>query len=174
MKKLSNMSLVLLLIVLGLAVATTGCKKKTKKSSEDSKSGTNIETTNGSTPSNPSESPVSEMEADKARIQTVYFDFDRSDIRSDMRDEVKNNADIFRKWTDWAVSVEGHCDERGTNEYNLALGERRATAAKQALVAEGISASRMNTVSYGEERPVDPGHSESSWTRNRRAEFRVR
>ena len=114
------------------------------------------------------------MDADKARIQTVYFDYDRSEIRSDMRDEVRTNADIFRTWPNWAISVEGHCDERGTNEYNLALGERRATAAKQALVAEGVDAGRVSTVSYGEERPSDPGQNETSWARNRRAEFKVR
>jgi peptidoglycan-associated lipoprotein len=114
------------------------------------------------------------MDADRARIQTVFFDYDQSNIRSDQRDKVKTNADIFRTWTEWQVNIEGHCDERGTNEYNLALGERRATAAKQALVSEGTDAGRVSTISYGEERPADPGHDETSWARNRRAEFRVR
>jgi peptidoglycan-associated lipoprotein len=114
------------------------------------------------------------MDADRARIQTVYFDYDKSDIRSDQRDKIRTDADIFRTWTEWAVTVEGHCDERGTNEYNLALGERRAAAAKQALIAEGVDAARLNTISYGEERPVDPGHDESAWSHNRRAEFKVR
>ena len=114
------------------------------------------------------------MDADRARIQTVYFDYDKSDIRADQRDKVKTNADIFRTWTNWQVNIEGHCDERGTNEYNLALGERRATAAKQALVAEGIAGTRITTISYGEERPVDPGHDEAAWAHNRRAEYKVK
>ena len=67
--------------------------------------------------------------------------------------------------------IEGHCDERGTNEYNLALGERRANAAKQYLTTAGISAGRLSTISYGEERPLDPGHTEAAWARNRRAHF---
>ena len=114
------------------------------------------------------------MDADRARIQVVYFDYDQSTVRSDQREKVRTNADIFRTWTQWQVSIEGHCDERGTNEYNLALGERRATAAKQALVAEGVDAARVSTISYGEERPADPGQNESAWARNRRAEFRVK
>jgi peptidoglycan-associated lipoprotein len=114
------------------------------------------------------------MDADRARIQTVYFDFNKSDIRADQRDKIKTDAEIFRTWTEWQISVEGYCDERGTNEYNLALSERRASAAKQALVAEGIATKRITTVSYGEERPADPGHDESAWSRNRRTEFRVK
>jgi len=114
------------------------------------------------------------MDADRARIVTVYFDYDRSDVRADQRDRIATDAEIFRRWADWPVSIEGHCDERGTVEYNLALGERRALAAKQALVAAGIEGARLSTVSYGEERPADPGHDETAWGKNRRAEFKTR
>jgi peptidoglycan-associated lipoprotein len=114
------------------------------------------------------------MDADKARIQTVQFDYDKNDIRADQRDKIKIDADIFRTWADWQISVEGYCDERGTSEYNLALGERRAKAAEKALVAEGISAKRITTISYGKERPADPGHDESAWSHNRRTEFKVK
>jgi peptidoglycan-associated lipoprotein len=114
------------------------------------------------------------MDADRARIVTVYFDYDKSDIRGDQRDRISTNADIFRKWGEWQVSIEGYCDERGTVEYNLALGERRATSAKQALAAAGVDATRITTVSYGEERPADPGHDEAAWAKNRRAEFRIK
>jgi len=112
------------------------------------------------------------IERDLARIQTVYFAFDRSEITPTEMEKVRANAEILQKWTDWTVSIEGHCDERGTNEYNLALGERRARAAQRALEAEGIDRGRISIISYGEERPADPGHTERSWSRNRRAEFK--
>ena len=114
-----------------------------------------------------------EMDRDIARIQTVYFSFDRSDITPTELEKFRGNAEILNKWPEWKITAEGHCDERGTNEYNLALGERRARAAQRALEAEGIADGRISIVSYGEERPADPGHTERSWDRNRRAEFQV-
>ncbi|MBU0691111.1 peptidoglycan-associated lipoprotein Pal [bacterium] len=114
-----------------------------------------------------------EMDRDIARIQIIYFAFDRSEITPTELEKVRSNAEILNKWPDWKVTIEGHCDERGTNEYNLALGERRARAAKRALEAEGIAAGRINLISYGEERPADPGHTERSWDRNRRDEFKI-
>jgi peptidoglycan-associated lipoprotein len=113
------------------------------------------------------------MDRDIARIQIIYFAFDRSEITPTELEKIRSNAEILNTWPDWQVTVEGHCDERGTNEYNLALGERRARAAKRALEAEGIAAERINFISYGEERPADPGHTERSWDRNRRAEFQI-
>src|SRR4029450_11430234 len=83
------------------------------------------------------------------------------------------NAVLLKRYSSWAVTVEGHCDERGTAEYNLALGERRAIAARAYLVSLGIAADRLRTVSYGKEFPFDPGHSETSWAKNRRAHFVV-
>ncbi len=175
MKRVLRISSLLLVMILSLAVATTGCKKKTKTSSEDGSGKPDIvDTGNGNTGDSTPPAPTDDEATAKSRIRTVYFDFDRSDVRPDMRDEIKENADIFREWSNWMITVEGHCDERGTTEYNLALGERRAIAAKQALVAEGIAATRLTTVSFGEERAVDPGHTESSWSRNRRAEFRAK
>ena len=105
------------------------------------------------------------------RLDTVYFDFDKSNIRSDQRSAMNRNAEILSKYKTVRIQIEGHCDERGTNEYNLALGQRRADAAKQYLVEYGISSSRISTVSYGEERPVDRGHNETSWSKNRRCAF---
>ena len=81
------------------------------------------------------------------------------------------NAGILKKYSSWTVTIEGHCDERGTAEYNLALGERRAVAARTYLVALGISADRLRTVSYGKEFPFDPGHDDGAWGKNRRAHF---
>jgi len=104
-------------------------------------------------------------------IQNIYFDFDKSSIRPDAREILKANAEIFTKNSAAKIVVEGYCDERGTAEYNMALGERRAQEAKQYLSNLGINASRMETVSYGEERPLDPGQNEAAWAQNRRVQF---
>ncbi len=101
-------------------------------------------------------------------MRIIYFDFDKYDIKPEFRDAIKYNAQQLNKDTSLRVTVEGHCDERGSTEYNLALGERRATAVQKALAAEGVDAKRMKVVSYGEERPVDPGHDEAAWAKNRR------
>ncbi len=104
-------------------------------------------------------------------IQNIYFDFDRSNIREDAREILKANAEIFRQKADAKIIVEGHCDERGTAEYNMALGERRAQETKQYLTNLGIDASRITTISYGEERPADDRSTEDAWAMNRRAQF---
>lgn len=103
--------------------------------------------------------------------KVIHFDFDRSDVKSDDYAIIKANADYMSLNMSKSVSVKGHCDERGTREYNLALGERRANAVKNALIAEGVSSSRITVVSYGEDSPVDEAHNEAAWAKNRRAEF---
>lgn len=103
--------------------------------------------------------------------KVVNFEFDRSEVRSEFYDVIKLNADYMALNSAANITIEGHCDERGTREYNLALGERRANAVKNALIAEGVSPSRINVISYGEERPVDAAHNETAWSKNRRAEF---
>jgi peptidoglycan-associated lipoprotein len=99
----------------------------------------------------------------------VFFDTDQSGIREDGRQTLTRQAEWLKKYTNYQITVEGHCDERGTREYNFALGERRANAAKQYLVAQGIPAARIRTVSLGKENPDPPGSDEGSWARNRRA-----
>lgn len=106
-------------------------------------------------------------------LKRVHFDFDRFDIRPGDMEVLKENAALLRKFPSVKVQIEGHCDERGTAEYNLALGERRANSTKNYLVSLGISADRLSTISYGEERPLDPGQNEEAWAKNRRAEFVV-
>jgi len=101
--------------------------------------------------------------------EDVYFEFDKSTLDSMSQDILSRKADWMRDNSDVVVSIEGHCDERGTNEYNLALGERRAESVKSFLVDLGIEAYRISTVSYGEERPVDTGQNEEAWAKNRRA-----
>lgn len=107
-------------------------------------------------------------------VKDIYFDFDKSNIRPDAREVLKANADYFLKNSSAAVVIEGHCDERGTAEYNMALGQRRAEEAKKYLVNLGVKESKMKTVSYGKERPVDPGHDEAAWAKNRRDHFVVK
>jgi peptidoglycan-associated lipoprotein len=101
----------------------------------------------------------------------INFDFDKSNIRPDAREILKANADFFLKNGVDSVVIEGHCDARGTAEYNMALGERRAREAKKYLVNLGVKDSKMKTISYGKERPLDPGNDEAAWAKNRRAHF---
>jgi peptidoglycan-associated lipoprotein len=102
-------------------------------------------------------------------FKPVFFGLDNADLSPEGRAALDENATILKTYSTWTVTIEGHCDERGTAEYNLALGDRRAEAAKAYLVSLGIPASRVRTVSYGKEFPFDPGHDESAWARNRRA-----
>jgi peptidoglycan-associated lipoprotein len=106
-------------------------------------------------------------------LQTVYFDFDRSNVRADARPVLRTNGDLLRQAA-VEVRLEGYCDERGDEEYNLALGERRANSVKQYLENLGVGAGQMRTLSYGEAKPAVPGHTEDAWKYNRRVEFHVR
>ena len=103
----------------------------------------------------------------------IYFDYDRSELKADAKAVLKKKAEYLRKYPQLSIRIEGHCDERGTNEYNLALGERRANVAFKYLNAMGITGDRLTTVSYGEERPADSGNNERAWSKNRRDEFKV-
>ncbi|MCX6601144.1 MAG: peptidoglycan-associated lipoprotein Pal [bacterium] len=175
-RKFTHLLPVIAVLVIALAVAVTGCKKKMPPEAPPPPP-PKVEEVAPPAPDTTGQAAREQqanMDADRARIVTVYFEYDKSEVRADQRDRIATNAEIFRRWTDWRLSIEGNCDERGTVEYNLALGERRAMAAKQALVAAGIEAARVSTVSYGEERPADPGHDETAWAKNRRAEFRAR
>ena len=104
-------------------------------------------------------------------VRDAYFDFNKADVRADARDALGKTADFLRNYPQIRVTVEGHCDERGSTEYNLALGDRRAGAVKQYLVSLGISADRLSTVSFGKEKPFCNEHNESCWQQNRRGHF---
>lgn len=132
--------MVVLLVVLGLAL--TGCARKTKSS------------------------PKAE-----GGLQKIHFDFDKYNIKSEYEGALKGNAKWMQDNSGKKVTIEGHCDERGSNEYNMALGDRRANSTKKYMQNLGISADKMSTVSYGKERPVCTQHNESCWWQNRRAEF---
>lgn len=104
-------------------------------------------------------------------LNRVHFDFDSSSLNPDMVRVLDGNAGYLKKHPSTKAVIEGHCDERGTNEYNLALGDRRATSTQGYLINKGVSMGRLRTVSYGEEKPIEKGHNEASWYMNRRADF---
>lgn len=104
-------------------------------------------------------------------LKAVFFSYDSDALDDTARTTMSNNAAVLKQYATWVVTVEGHCDERGTAEYNLALGDRRALAVKNYMVSLGVAADRMRTVSYGSEFPFVPGHDEKSWSLNRRAHF---
>ena len=103
--------------------------------------------------------------------QHVHFDFDKYNIKPNAEIVLKAKAEYMTKHSKITVEIQGHCDERGTLDYNLALGDRRAYAAARYLISRGISSTRIETISYGEERPLNPGHNEEAWAENRRAQF---
>jgi len=104
-------------------------------------------------------------------LKDIHFDFDKYDIRPRDAEILKENAALLMKYPKVKIQVEGHCDERGTNEYNLALGERRANAAKKYLLSLGITTDQISSISYGEEKPLETGHNEEAWAKNRRGHF---
>ncbi|MFI5207576.1 MAG: peptidoglycan-associated lipoprotein Pal [Gemmatimonadales bacterium] len=111
--------------------------------------------------------------SDRAIAQPIHFDYDRSDLKPEDETALDRKVAVLRANPRLELQIEGHCDERGPDEYNLALGERRAATTKRWLVEHGTPDARLTIISYGEERPIDPGHTEEAWAKNRRAEFRV-
>ena len=107
-------------------------------------------------------------------LNDVYFEYDKSRITEESKQTLADNARQLKDAGMVAITIEGHCDERGTNAYNLALGERRAKSVMEYMVSMGVDASRITTVSFGEERPFDTGHDEAAWAKNRRAHFAVK
>lgn len=118
----------------------------------------------------PKKTPGIEGEVFESKLlKDIHFDLDKYDIRPTDAGILKENAALLVKFPNVKIQIEGHCDERGTVEYNLALGERRANGAKRYLISLGIPEKRISTISYGKERPLDPGHNEEAWAKNRRA-----
>jgi peptidoglycan-associated lipoprotein len=118
--------------------------------------------------------PTMTTQLGNADLQPAFFDLDSYTLRDDARATLDKDAKLLRDHPKVTVTIEGHCDERGTSEYNQALGERRAQAARDYLVAAGINTGRIEIISYGKERPFAPGHDESAWQQNRRAHLVVR
>ena len=110
---------------------------------------------------------------DKGLIGDIYFDFDKYDLKPEARERLSKNAEFMKQKPEYVIEIQGHCDERGTNDYNVALADRRANAAREYMVTLGVAGARLKTVSFGEERPVCTDHNESCWWRNRRGEFHL-
>src|SRR2546425_1132335 len=144
---------ILLISLLALVIGVVGCAKKV------------------AAPPPPPPPAESIEDLFRKNVQDAFFDFDKSDVRSDAREALTKTGQFLRSYSQVRVTIEGHCDERGSTEYNLALGDKRAQAAKQFLISLGVPAERMDTVSYGKERPFCTTHDEDCWQQNRRAHF---
>lgn len=156
------------LLLLAGSLALTSCGGDTKKTGSDAPT----------VSTDTSSSSALELNADSdsgkaGTLQTVYFGFNSSVLSSQTRSALDNNAQFLKDNTSVEVQVEGHCDERGGVQYNIALGERRARAIKRYLVSMGVESSRISTISFGKERPIAFGHDESAWSQNRRGNFVV-
>lgn len=178
-------ALYLTLIVLTMALVVAGCKQKPPPVTETPEP-PQVERSTTPPPEPVREQPMREVKDEPVKqpsmtaqqasklLKAIYFDFDRYEIRPDQTQALKANADLLKgQLSDFRLVIEGHCDERGTNEYNMTLGDRRANAARQYLIDLGVSPVRIRTISYGEERPADPGHNDTAWAKNRRGEFIV-
>jgi peptidoglycan-associated lipoprotein len=118
--------------------------------------------------------PMAVTQPSPVMFENIHFDYDKSFIRNDAKPALQAVAEYLKKNPGEKLQIEGHCDERGTSEYNIALGQRRADSAMKYLVNLGVDGSRLSTISYGEENPADPGHDEAAWAKNRRAVFVLR
>jgi len=173
--KQKSMRWPLILVLAGSFLGLSGCAKKAPEPPPPPPA-PQVE----ATPPAPPPTPPPQPEAPPAPSVTagdfdpVFFDFDSYALREDGRAALDKDAKLLRDNPDIQITIEGHCDERGTVEYNQALGERRAQAARDYLVAAGLAESRIQTVSYGKERPFDMGHDEAAWQKNRRAHFAIR
>ncbi|HKW50808.1 MAG TPA: peptidoglycan-associated lipoprotein Pal [Candidatus Eisenbacteria bacterium] len=171
MSRSPSIATLALAALLAAALAAVGCSSS-KKVSTTPPPPPAPEQTQTEAPPPPPPPPSSEEQTEvKMSLGDAFFDFDDASLRADAKTVLENNARYLESHGSTKAIVEGHCDERGSVEYNLALGERRAKAAKEFLVSYGIAAVRLTTISYGKERPFDPGHDESSWSKNRRAHF---
>lgn len=117
--------------------------------------------------------PAGSAAQQEASLDRIFFDFDSYLLTQSARDTLNKNADWLKKNSDAKLQIEGHCDERGSDEYNLALGEKRAKSAQNYLTTLGVAKDRLSTISYGKEKPLEPGHDETAWAKNRRAEFLI-
>ncbi|MDO9584153.1 MAG: peptidoglycan-associated lipoprotein Pal [Desulfomicrobium sp.] len=173
MKKLS----VLVLIVLAFSLAMAGgCSKKVSSTPAGTSAAGTGDGTGGLTPEQLEAQRLAELQRqaiDKIGADRIYFAFDKSDLSDQSRQILAEKAELLKAHPALTLLIEGHCDERGTNEYNMALGERRARAAYEYLVLLGIEAGRLTIISYGEEYPAVPGSNEEAWAKNRRDEFKA-
>ena len=164
--------LFLMIALIASVMVLNGCPKKQEPATPPP---TPIDTTKKEVRTEPEtpKQPEAKTELREEQLQTVYFDFDKYNLRPDAKSSLDANFALLQQFSNVIIKIEGHCDERGTVEYNLSLGEKRAKSVMDYLTGLGIAASRISIISYGKERPVDAGHDEAAWSKNRRAEFRV-
>ena len=170
-----HMRLIATALLLVAVVVVGGCAKK--KPPEPAPAPPVTETTPPApapTPAPPTETPPAPPGVTDSEFSPAFFDVDQSTLNEQARSALDKNAKIMRDHPDAKIEIEGHCDERGTIEYNQALGQRRAEAARDYLVAQGVTGDRVTIISYGKDRPFSEGHDEGAWSQNRRAHFRVR
>ncbi len=159
-----------ILALLSFALLVSGCGKKPAVESEGKPAVTDDGRKLPDNPDRPNQDDTVGT-TNPLDFVTIYFDFDKYNLREDAKSGLKTNFDVMKERGDARIQIEGHCDERGTVEYNLALGEKRARSAMEYLASMGISRDRMSIISYGKERPAVMGSNEDAWARNRRAEF---
>jgi peptidoglycan-associated lipoprotein len=150
-----------------------GCSKKPATGAVVPPPATSGDTSGATTPTPPATAGTTTGTM-QLQIQDAFFEYDKSELKPDARAVLTQDAEYLLQNPKTRVTIEGHCDERGTNEYNLALGDRRARAVRDFLVNYGVEGARIETMSYGEERPFAPGHDESAYSQNRRAHFKER
>jgi peptidoglycan-associated lipoprotein len=187
------MIVIVLALFFAMATLTTSCANKQVRTEEEGKgagykageagqksgesAGTSAGASEGASAGTSALAPERDQKLRMAmqafESESIYFDFDKSDLKPEARAILDKKADWLRSNPQYRVRVEGHCDNRGSNEYNVALGERRADAAMKYMVAQGIPANRLSTISYGEERPKCTQETEACWAMNRRDEFRL-
>jgi peptidoglycan-associated lipoprotein len=171
---ITRMRAVMLVLPILAAVVLSGCGKKEVAESAPPPAPAPAPTEQASTPPPP---PPAEPEPSRSvaeQLQDVFFDYDSANLSDAARTTLDANGKVLADNASAAITIEGHCDERGTVEYNLALGDRRAAAARDYLVRYGVASGRIQTISYGEERPFATGSDESAWAQNRRAHFTTR
>lgn len=175
----SYLKLVAVCVMVGSVLVVTGCsQKKITKGEEGSTPAVTgppppvgaVESLDAKPMESKSTLPILEGRTTGPMLP-IYFDFDNDAIRDDQKSRMENNAKHLKSNPNAAVAIEGNCDERGTNEYNLALGDRRANSAKRYLATKGVNVGNINTISYGEESPLNLGHDELAWSQNRRDDF---
>lgn len=170
MMKRFSMLTIMGLVLIGLVFSSCGKKKEIVPEAPPIDTTTKAEEPPPTLPPTPPPPPPKLQES---QLMTVHFDFDKFNLRDDARASLDNNFNLLSEFPDVMVKIEGHCDERGTVEYNLSLGEKRAKATMDYLIGLGVSESRMSIISYGKERPIDNASNEDAWTKNRRSEFRI-
>ncbi|HOD66869.1 MAG TPA: peptidoglycan-associated lipoprotein Pal [candidate division Zixibacteria bacterium] len=169
MKKFAWITMIGLALV---ALTLTSCGKK-QVAEEAPVTQPVVTPADTATPPPPPPPPPAPKTLTNEQLEVVYFDFDKYNLRPDAKSSLDRNFALLQEFPNAIVELQGHCDERGTVEYNLALGERRAKSVQTYLIGLGIDPARLKTVSFGKERPAVPGHDESAWAKNRRCEFHV-